>query len=162
MLGSQMLSAQSRRHERADRLIDAIASPGHELQADRPVLSVRDSGEAGVPEVGPPELKADGLGDLQLAGALDKHPALAKIQDAITAAPAPTGAPAGRRVFGDASTRNLAGEPGPAAGRGTAGGARIARRPGRAFPNMQKAILASNARVLWHPCGIRTPLSLLS
>ena len=44
-----------------DRAVDGTTFPAHEPQADRPVLSVRDHGEAGVAEVGPRELKADGL-----------------------------------------------------------------------------------------------------
>lgn len=117
MLRSQLLSAQSGSHERAERPAHGIAFPGHELQADRPVLSVRDRSEAGVTEVGPPELNANGLGDLELAAELDQQPALAKIHDAANAAPAATGAQAGRQVFGVASTSSPAGELGQPAGR---------------------------------------------
>ena len=110
--------------------MNRFAFPSHELQVDRPAISVRDRGKAGVTEVGPPELKADGLGDLELAAALHEHPALAKVQDAPAAAPAPTGAQGGRQVFGVASRRSGAGELHEPADRRAVGGAKVAGQLG--------------------------------
>jgi hypothetical protein len=52
---------------------------------------VCDDGEPDVAESGPRELKARDLAGLQIAADFHQHAALAKIQDAADAQPAPAG-----------------------------------------------------------------------
>jgi hypothetical protein len=113
---AQLPPAQSRSDQRADGTLDRTV-PTQEAQADRPFLSMRDRGNAGVTEARPHQLEDDRLREVEIEIALEQHAALAKIQDAAELSAAPVGTQARCQVFRVGATRRTAGELGELADR---------------------------------------------